>query len=200
MPSRITSVPLPVEGSSPAARHGRERSTCGPGVRLGSPRVDWWRWCDRGRLRRAAVARSRQHTRCGSVFGEAQGGEDQCTAMGATIGSREELGRVGRRWELAEVWARGGGSNGGRRTAVLMRGRRWGHPFIASARRGGRLVAKGPRRINVRYGAGPRHACARARGRRHGRTYPPRGKPPLRPRRLLGVRARTTHAGVTPRL
>jgi hypothetical protein len=88
-----------------------------------------------------------------------------------------------RRCELAAAAAMAG-----RRTAVLMRGRRWGHPFIASARRGGRLVAKGPRRINARYGVGPRHACARARGRRHGRTYPPRGKPPLRPRRLLGVR------------
>jgi hypothetical protein len=41
-----------------------------------------------------------------------------------------------------------------------------------------------------------------AQGRRHGRAYTPRGKPLLRPRRLLGVRARAgvsrAHA-LTPR-
>jgi sugar/nucleoside kinase (ribokinase family) len=45
-------------------------------------------------------------------------------AMGATLGSREEVGRVGRRWELAEAQARGCGGNGGCRTAVLTRGRK----------------------------------------------------------------------------
>jgi hypothetical protein len=102
-----------VEGSSPAARHGRGRSTCGPGVQLSSPRVDWWRWCGPGRLRRAATAKSRRCTRCGSGSGEASDGEDQHAAMGATIGCREELGGVGRRRELVEVRARDGGGNGG---------------------------------------------------------------------------------------
>jgi hypothetical protein len=112
MPSRITSVPLPAEGSSPAVRPSRGRSTSGPGVWLGSPRVDWWRWWGGGRLRWAAAARSRWHTRWGLVSGKASDGEDQHATMGATIGSREELGRVGPQWELAEGWARGGGNGG----------------------------------------------------------------------------------------
>jgi hypothetical protein len=42
--------------------------------------------------------------------------------MEALLGSREEIGMVGRRWKLAEARAHGGGDNGGRRTAVLSRG------------------------------------------------------------------------------
>jgi hypothetical protein len=56
--------------------------------------------------------RSRRRTCYGLVSGEASDGEDQHVAMGATMGSREELGRVGRRRELAGVRARGGGGNG----------------------------------------------------------------------------------------
>jgi hypothetical protein len=52
--------------------------------------------------------------------GVAQGGGDQCVAMGATQESREEFGRVGRRREVAEARARGGG-NGGLADDVLAR-------------------------------------------------------------------------------
>jgi hypothetical protein len=48
----------------------------------------------------------RQRARCGSGSGEARGGEDQCAAMRAMLGSREEVGSLGRWWERAEEDAR----------------------------------------------------------------------------------------------
>jgi hypothetical protein len=102
------------EGGSPAANGGRAWQTNGTMPWLDSTRVDWWWWRGRRWLRRAAAARLRRRARCGSSFGKAWGGGGQCAAMGATQVPREEVERVGRRWELAEARARGG-SNGGRR-------------------------------------------------------------------------------------
>jgi hypothetical protein len=50
-----------------------------------------------------APARSRWRARGCSVSGEARGGEVQHVAMKATMGSREEVGTLGRRRESAEV-------------------------------------------------------------------------------------------------
>jgi hypothetical protein len=131
MSLQFTTVPLPAKGGSPAARQGWVRSTCGPGVRLGSPQVDWWWWCGWGRLRRAAAARSRRRTRCGSVSSEASAGEDQHAAMGARGGPREGLGRVGWRRELAGVRARGSGGNGGSTGGGAHVRQKMGHPFYS---------------------------------------------------------------------
>jgi hypothetical protein len=48
----FTTVPLPAEGSSSAARQGQGRKTYGTGVWLGSPQADWWWLCGRRGLRR----------------------------------------------------------------------------------------------------------------------------------------------------
>jgi hypothetical protein len=104
--------------SSPAPMWCRGRSTNSTGVRLSSPRADRWWWRGRGGLRRAATARSRRRARGHSKSGEARGDGGQCAAVGATQGSREEFGRVGRRRELAEgcahrVRGNGGSADGG---------------------------------------------------------------------------------------
>jgi hypothetical protein len=92
------------------------------GGRLSSPLADWWRWRGRGDPRRAAAARPRRYARSLANSGEARGGGGQRAAMEALLGSREEVGMVVRRWKLAEARAHGGGSNGGRRTAVCSGG------------------------------------------------------------------------------
>jgi hypothetical protein len=152
------------------------RSTCGLGMRLGSPGVDWWRWCGWGRLQRAAAARSRRRTCCGSVSGEASDGEDQHAAMGATMGFRDELWRVGRRRELAEVRARGGGGNGrstggGAHSREL---RRW--LFIAEARAGHltswvSILGASMRGVRRRH----QRACAASGDNAAASAYTPRG-------------------------
>jgi hypothetical protein len=89
---------------------------------LNSPLADWWRWRGRGDLRRAAAARPQRYAHGHADSGEARGGGGQCAAMEALLGSREEVGMVGRRRKLAEARAHGGGGNGGRWTAVCSGG------------------------------------------------------------------------------
>jgi hypothetical protein len=48
----FTTVPLPAAVSSPVANHSRRRATCGMGMRLGLPGIDWWRWLSLRWLRR----------------------------------------------------------------------------------------------------------------------------------------------------
>jgi hypothetical protein len=60
-----------------------------------------------------AAARSWWRARGCSVSDEVWGGEDQHAAIEARVGPKKGLGGVGRRRELAEVRARGGGGNGG---------------------------------------------------------------------------------------
>jgi hypothetical protein len=121
MPSEIHTCALDGGGGSPAVNSVRAWQANGAMLRLDSPRVDGWWWHGRRWLRRAAAVRSRRCARCGSGSGEARGDGGQCSAMEVTPESREEVGRVGRRRELAEARARGSG-NGGLRTAVLTRG------------------------------------------------------------------------------
>jgi hypothetical protein len=97
MPLDFTTMPSRRRGSSLAARWGRARATSGTGRQLGSPLADWWRWRGRGELRRAAATRPRRCARGHADSGKARGGEAQCAARGALGGSREGLGRVGRR-------------------------------------------------------------------------------------------------------
>jgi hypothetical protein len=66
--------------------------------------------------------RPRRHARGHADSGEARGGGGQRAAMEALLGSREEVGMVGRWRKLAEARAHGGGGNGGRQTAVFSRG------------------------------------------------------------------------------
>jgi hypothetical protein len=86
MPSRITSVPLPAEGSSPAARHGR-------GGQHAALECDWahQELIGGGGVAGGDSSERRRRTCCGSVSGEASDGEDQHAAMGATMGFRDEL-------------------------------------------------------------------------------------------------------------
>jgi hypothetical protein len=62
---------------------------------------------------------------------QASDGEDQHAAMGATMGSREELGRVGRRQELAKVRARDGGDNSGSAGGGAHAREQMGAPFYS---------------------------------------------------------------------
>jgi hypothetical protein len=54
------------------------------GMRLTSPRTNWWWWHGRGRLRRAAAARPRRRAHGSPNSGEARGNVDQRAAVGAT--------------------------------------------------------------------------------------------------------------------
>jgi hypothetical protein len=90
--------------------------------------------------------------------------------MEATPGSREEVGMVGRRWELAEARARSGGDNGGRQTAGLSRRSCADGAFIDEARaRGEDLAAKQPG-VFTRGTAALGVRARRAHGQRHGRA------------------------------
>jgi hypothetical protein len=76
-------MPLRRWGSSPAARWGRTRATCGTRVRLGSPLADWWRWRGRGELRRAAATGPQRRARGRSDSGDTRGDAAQCVAREA---------------------------------------------------------------------------------------------------------------------
>jgi hypothetical protein len=84
-------MPLRRRGSSPAARWGRTKATCGTGVRLGSPLADWWRWRGRGELRRAEATGPRRRAHGLTSSDEARGGAAQCVAWEAQVMSREGL-------------------------------------------------------------------------------------------------------------
>jgi hypothetical protein len=105
MPLDFTTMPLQRREISPAARWGRARATSGTGRQLGSPLADWWRWRDRGELRRAAATRPRWRARGHTDSGEARGSEAECAAREAQRISREGLGRLGRRRARAEQGA-----------------------------------------------------------------------------------------------